>query len=135
MRHLFFGEDDAIGDWAASRLGMVHGFLRPYTSIGAIENGRLTGAAVFNVYSGDDVELTIVGRGIMNRAAFRVIAGYVFTTLGCRRLSVTTRASNYRVIGMAERLGFVEEGRRRCRYGDEDGIEFGMLKEECRWLT
>jgi RimJ/RimL family protein N-acetyltransferase len=58
------------------------------------------------------------------------VYNYVFKQLGCSRISVTTRADNELVIGIAERLGFVREGYLRKFYGDADGVLLGLLKKD-----
>ena len=90
------------------------------------------GAVIFNDYDACNVEVTCVGHG-WTRGVIREIARYCFTDLMCARVSITTRASNDLVKGLAERLGGKPEGIKRRYYGDEDAAMYGVLKNEFRY--
>ena len=50
-------------------------------------------------------------------------------------MTFVVKSDNLASLEMMPRLGAVEEGRIRHTFGEHvDGIVFGMLKEECRWL-
>ena len=73
------------------------------------------------------------GRGIMTRAC-RALAEYAFTNLGLNRMEIRVAAGNVRSRGIAERLGFTQEGTlRQAEYsseGPQDQIVYGLLREE-----
>jgi RimJ/RimL family protein N-acetyltransferase len=109
-------------------------FQAPYTAIGwTDEAGAILGGAVFNNWNGANVELSLAGRGSISRQAFRDIARYVFGQLGCRRLTMHTKASNLRLILQAERNGFAREGMRKDFFPDDDAVSLVMLRSRCRW--
>lgn len=138
---LIYGRDEEVAAWAAQRLnrpGMARltaPFVRPFTAIGVERDGEIVGALVFNVFTGPDIEVTLVGDRIWTRAIIRAASHYVFRQLKCVRLTVTIQAANDWHERIAERLGFVREGVVRDKFGiGQDGILMGMLREECRWI-
>ena len=131
------GHDKAIAEWAAEQMGLPNGFLPPVTAIGFVNaEGVLSGAIVFNAFTGIDVEMGVAGRGAVSREAFRLAAEYALA-LGCVRVTASARADNERSIRIIEWGGFKREGVARKRYGDCDGIMFGITAEEIRdrWLN
>jgi hypothetical protein len=117
--------------WASCELGLE--IVAPYYAIGFVENGKPKGAAVLQSYTGEDIELTIVGA--WSRGMFRIIADYVFNHLKCQRMTARTRVSNKKVARVMRGSGFRVEGQVRRYYPDgEDALLFGMLRLECRFL-
>ena len=134
---LVFGSDEAVASWASDRLkiaplgSLSRGFVRPFTTIGVKDNqGLLSGAYIFNNFTGPDVELTVVGRGAISREGFKVAAHYAFEQLGCVRVTATISADNHHAVSIAIRYGFKMEGVARHKFGKADGILLGLLKEE-----
>jgi RimJ/RimL family protein N-acetyltransferase len=92
------------------------------------------GCVIFNHYDGVSIELTICADGALNRRVMRQMANYAFNDNGVRRVTVRCRAFS-RAARMAEKAGFVREGRLRQAYANgEDALIYGMLREECRFL-
>ncbi len=106
----------------------------PFTALGWEVDGALAGAAVFNCFTGPDIEMTIAGRAAVTRQAMRTIADYVFRQLGVQRVSIRTRASRADVVDQAKRIGFSPEGYHPKLFGDDDGVSLGMTRDACRWL-
>jgi len=69
----------------------------------------------------------------MTRAC-RALVAYAFTNLGLDRVEIRTAAGNARSRGIAERIGFVQEGvLREAEYsadGPQDQIVYGLLRKE-----
>lgn len=131
-----YGHDETVADWAAWRLGFTNGFLPPVEAIGFIDReGNLTGAIVFNAFTGIDIEMNVVGRGAVSREAFMLAAKHIVAK-GCARVTATARADNHRSIRIIEWGGFQREGIARKMYRDCDGVRFGMTAEElqARWI-
>lgn len=100
------------------------------------ESGKLLGAVVFSRFCEHTVELSVASCSpkFLTRKFLNVLFHYAFITAGKRRISAVIEDGNINAIDMDTRLGFVEEARLKCWYGDKDGIVLRMLKEECRWL-
>ncbi|MAK54670.1 MAG: hypothetical protein CML17_02255 [Pusillimonas sp.] len=58
-----------------------------------------------------------------------------FEQWGLTRVTGLVAANNEQALAFDRGLGFVQEGVIRRAFGDVDGILFGMLKEDCRYLT
>lgn len=105
----------------------------PYTSMGLEKNGKIVAGAVFNCWTGYDVEVTLAidGAGLALRGFFREMGKYICGTLGCGRVTFTTEQDE--VIELATRLGAQTEGRIRNHFGPgRDAILLGILKEDWR---
>jgi len=134
---LVAGDKNGIAMWAGLRLKTL--FHEPFEAIGIVDaSGALVGAAIFNDYTGPNVELTLVAPRALSRAVLRGLAQYAFDWLHAVRVSVHVRAGDRRTIELAIKAGFRTEGVRRRFFGgaseDDDAICFGMLKDECRYL-
>lgn len=122
-----FHNSQAVAKWAGLQLGVK--FHPPFEAIGIVNGPRFTGAAVFNDYSGQNIEVTIVGRSTISREFLAIIGRYVFSQLKCARLGVQIRADNKSLYRVIKRLGFSHEGRMKNYYGDGDAIVMGLTKD------
>jgi RimJ/RimL family protein N-acetyltransferase len=126
---IVLGYDDAVAQWVA-RIGGKP-FHEPYHAIGVTDaQGGLTGGFVFTGFNGDGIEMSLAGRGVAQRDAWRAVLSYVFDQLGCKRLQVHTRRSNNPVKAMLPRLKFKYEGIARRFYGTEDGIAYSLTTDD-----
>jgi len=111
----------------------------PYTAIGNMDGlGNIIGGVVFNNYTKRDIHLHVAGvtRNWCTRRFIGEVFRYVFLQLGCRRCTGMVAADNEAAIRFDTKLGFQYEGTMRAIMpGDVDCLIFGMLREECRWLT
>ena len=104
-----------------------------FQCIGVERNGELVAVAVFNDYTGYNVEITVASRGPWAlRGVIRRAMYYAFTELGCKRITAHIRPSNARAISAATRVGFMQEGRARKWFGNEDAIILGLLTDEVK---
>ncbi|MFB6191939.1 MAG: GNAT family N-acetyltransferase [Haloarculaceae archaeon] len=73
------------------------------------------------------------GRGYASEAA-RLLADYAFDELNARRLEAHVLADNPASVRVLEKLGFLEEGRKRDAYYKDgeyrDAVIYGLLAEE-----
>lgn len=102
--------------------------------IGEEIDGQLVCLVMFDNYNGANIEAHIVASRItrkMTRAAFR----YVFEVCGCRRVTSLNDSSNFTMKPYLERLGFKYEGTIRHGLPDSDLIVYGMIREECKWVS
>lgn len=108
-------------------------FVPPFTAMGIESDGQIVAGAIFNIFTGFDIEVTVAGEPrAFTRAFIREVGRYVFETAGCLRMSITTEQPH--IIEIAMRLGSQKEGRKRNLYGEgRDGILLGLLKEDWRF--
>lgn len=127
---ILLGHDKTVADWVAAKTGKP--FHPPFTAIGVIDReGTLTAGYVFTGFNGDGVEMSVAGRGVLNRDGWRVVLDYVFNQLNCVRLQMHTSRRNKKVCKTLHRLfprGF--EGIARKFYGKDDGVCFALTTDE-----
>lgn len=126
------GQDKRVAIWAAARLGQT--FVPPFVALGIERNGELAGAAIFNDFACRNIEMTAVGKGVWTRGVCEEICWYCFKQLGCRRITVRTKATNFKLRRLFERYGAKHEGTLRDWYDDDDCAVYGLLKADCRFL-
>jgi len=99
-------------------------------------DGDILGVAVFSRFMEHNCELSAasVSPHFLTRQFLDVLFHYAFITAGKRRITAVIEDGNIYALKMDKRLGFIEEGRLKCWYGEKDGIILRMLRDECRWL-
>lgn len=103
----------------------------PFTCMGLEQDGEIIGGAVWNCFTGPDIELTLAGR-VWSRTFLKALGEYAFNQLGCIRVQMTTEQEA--VARYAERLGGKREGVLRNKFGrGRDGIVIGLLEQEYRF--
>jgi hypothetical protein len=120
--------DNRVARYVADKCGVS--ILPPYTVMGLERNGEIVAGVVFNTFSSRDIEVTVAGEcGAFTLGFLRAVGDYVFKTLDCLRISITTRQQHVKDIAL--RLGAQPEGVKRNRYGKgEDAELFGILAED-----
>lgn len=125
---IILGQSEAVAAWVARHSGKP--FHPPFEAIGVAGAGGLTGGFVFTGFNGDGIEVSVAGRGIASRGAWRAACAYAFDQLGCARLQMHTRRSNKTVCAILPRFGMRFEGIARRFYGDEDGVVFSLTRDD-----
>jgi RimJ/RimL family protein N-acetyltransferase len=136
------GQKQKVAQWVADRIRDMDGPpAKDFEAIGFLRDGNLIGGVIYNNYfelapRQHDIRFTASGEpGWLTKASLRVIFGYPFDSLSCIRVSALCAKGNKRSRDLVERLGFVAEGTIRHAFGTgRDGIFYGMLKHECRWI-
>jgi RimJ/RimL family protein N-acetyltransferase len=120
--------DDRVSRFISEKLDKS--FVPPFTVMGLEKDGEIVVAALFNVFEGTDVHVSIAGHG-WTRGFCREVGNYVFGQLGCERMTALTEHPE--VVAFAERLGGQVEGLLRNHFGKgRDAYVVGILKEEYR---
>lgn len=98
--------------------------------MGTEKDGEIVNGVVFNVFTGPSIHVTVAGKK-WSKGFLASVGHYVFSKLGCLRITVTTE--HVEVVRIAERLGGKIEGLQRDEFGKgRDGYVVGILKDE--WL-
>lgn len=128
-------QEPAIAGYLERRLKIK--IVEPYHAIGyAADDGRPLCGFVFNGFNRSNVDITVAAeKGGLTRGVLRDVSKYVFDQLKCRRVTATIKRSNKRALKAAERFGFKYEGVLKRYFPDADGIQFRMLREDCRWIS
>ena len=89
----------------------------------------------FSVYDRDvEVDLWSQSPDWLSRSLIRKFFSYCFNELKCVRISASTSKSNVKTRKLLENLGFKWEGTRRIAMKGENQLDYGILKDECKWL-
>lgn len=124
-----------VAKWAKPKLeGNVQ--WANFQAFGFERHGDLVGAVVFTEYTGNDIHVSVVTTDPCwwHRRYIKLLYEYVFDQCGCIRISALVNESNRKSIKLLRGLGSKEEGRLRSYFNPKDGIVFGQLRSECKWL-
>lgn len=121
--------DARVAEFVGGEIGVV--FSPPLTCLGIQRDGQIIGGAVFNIFEGADIHVSMAGRGA-TKGFFAEVGHYVYTVLGCERMTIITEQT--KVVRLAERLGGKVEGLLRGHFGaGKDAFIVGILKHEYRF--
>ena len=121
--------DDRVARFVGARVNAI--IYPPFTCMGIERDGQVIGGAVFNCFTGHDLEVTVAGHG-WTRGFLKAVGDYVFRQLGCIRMQVTTEQEA--IARVSERMGGRREGVLRDKFGrGRDGIVLGILEAEYRF--
>lgn len=132
---------DRLIAWAEPIMGVDPGRMPPETlALGVIDDNEAIRAVIcFNAFYSTHASAHIASDGSRNwstRHIWRVIFAFAFDHLALTRINLVIPQANISAVTFALKLGFQIEG--VARYGANDGtngILFGMLAQECRWLS
>jgi hypothetical protein len=126
-------QQNALVNLAGAKLGIE--FHPPYVAVAIMEtkNATLEGVVILNCYSNANIEISGVGQRCWTRPVLRALADYIYNGLRCARVTLTTRAGNRKARRFLGRH-FKFETRLRRFYGDEDGLQYRMCRDECPWI-
>jgi RimJ/RimL family protein N-acetyltransferase len=121
--------DSRVAELVTRLTGKV--FAPPFTCMGIEKDGEVVGGALFNVYEGTDIHVSIAGKGF-SRGFMADVGDYCFNQLKCYRITSVTE--DPKVVRIAERLGGKIEGCLRDHFGpSRDGFIVGILKNDYRF--
>jgi hypothetical protein len=121
--------DARVADFVGYTIGVT--FSPPLTCIGIEHKGAIVGGAVFNVFEGADIHISVAGTKA-TKGFLSEVGHYVYTVLGCERMTIITEQTE--IVGLAEKLGGQVEGLMRSHFGaGRDAFIVGILKHEYRF--
>ena len=137
-RTLSCGQDSKVADFVSWACGRETNW-GAYNTLGFWDDRGLKVGLVYNSFSWPNIAIHIGARKGALWARPEIlyhIFAYPFEQLRCTRVTAPVLAGNLRCLRAVEALGFELEGRLRGadRTG-QDLLIWGMLAEECRWLT
>lgn len=132
---VIYGADREIAHYVSKGLGEEFSIYS--RAIGFTLDGKIVGGVVYHNYRGTGIEGSIytTDKRWCNRHNLYHIFHYPFEQLGCKRFTAITQTRNQSSQTFLEKLGFKQEGLIRQAFEDDDGILYGMLREECRWVN
>lgn len=133
---LVFGQDEDVSAFVAQGLGI--NISPPFVAIGVVDRSdNPIGGIVFNQWNGANLEITIYGRGIIQRGIIAGTYWYAFEQCGASRLTAKTKRSNKLMRKLLPRLGYKYEGTMKNYYkSGDDALIFRLDPEEAqKWMT
>lgn len=125
--------------WANERINSPGRFPEDTGSIAIMRDGELVAVCVFTEYTGAGVAMNIASDGSkrwMTKSFLRACFEWPFHYLKVARVTGLVRADQPDVMKFDEHLGFKREGvLRKAEPDGTDLIIYGMLREECRWIS
>ena len=137
MKRIVIDHSDAITRWVAQRIG-EDSILMAY-GVGLENDDELVAGVVYAQKTDTNVHMHVASDGSRHWLTPEFLGfcfAYPFFHLKCERVTGFVRADNLDAQRFDEHLGFIREGRLRRACADgTDLIIYGMLREECRFLT
>lgn len=132
-----FGKDQVVAEFVSKGIG--DHFSPPYVAIGFTRDERtLCGGALFNNWTGSNIDLSIYGPGSITRYAMGTLCRYAFKQISANRITAKTRRSNTTIQTLLPRFGFVSEGTQERYYGpqrEDDALLFALFPEAAeKWM-
>jgi RimJ/RimL family protein N-acetyltransferase len=122
-------DDERVALYVSQKTGVA--FVPPFYAIGLEMKGEIVAAALFNVFEGADVHVSIAGHR-WTKGFAADIGHYVFDRLKCERMTGITEQPS--VVRLGERLGGQLEGCMRNHFGKgRDAFIIGILKEDWKF--
>ena len=140
------GQRDLVAAWMVSKIRDMPAFnSKEFEAIGVVRDGQLIGGVLYAHYSGlpdgtFDIHMSCAGEGPwLTKATLRAFFEYPFKQLNCSRVTTLAAKCNRKSRDLTERLGFAHEGTVRGAFGTfngvrRDGILFGLLRDDCKWI-
>lgn len=100
-------------------------------------DGEVAAVIAYSNFTGRNVEMHVgsLTSDWASRRLLTEIFHYPFVQMNVQRVTAIVDSTNHNTIDFIKRIGFTEEGLVRELYPDKrDGIVFGMLRRECKWL-
>lgn len=126
---LLFGHDWRVASWAWNTFKLTP--MPVDAAIGIFRNHHMIGAAIFQNYSGFNVELSYYGPKTFSAGIAKALAKYAIERFNVDRLTMRTNRKNASILKMFQRFGFKFEGIQHRYFGPfGDAAVFVMFREE-----
>ena len=103
-----------------------------------VRDGVCLGIVAYHDYREKDsawISIWTLDKKWCSAKILKQIFGVAFDALKCRRINALICCDNLSSISLAQRCGFVEEGRMHAYYpSGKDAFVFGMLRGDCKFL-
>lgn len=131
---LLFGHDMPVAAWTWN--AFKHRPMPIDAAVGIVRNNVLVGAAVFQNFSGHNVELSYYGPQTFSAGIAKTLARFTLERFNVDRLTMRTNRSNLNVLKMFHRFGFRSEGVQRRYYGPfGDAAVFVLFREDLQRIA
>lgn len=122
--HFVIGQDVHIAKWAFETFNFAPTQFN--MAVGIANEKGLVGACMFHAHNGPDVELSYYGPNSLTLDIVKGIAKIAVEYLGVSRITARTSRSNKTITRGIKKIGFEFEGIRKCGYGNQDAVMYGL---------
>lgn len=132
---IIYAQDPRLVDYVNKQLNIEPPF-RPdevRTLANVADDARILCVVAYSGFRKHSCEMTIASESPLwcTRRFLRTAFQFPFIEWAYKRVTFVTTPGNHRAIRLNEWLGAHYEGRLRRWFGDEDGLVYGLLREEC----
>jgi RimJ/RimL family protein N-acetyltransferase len=99
----------------------------PFTAMGFLDRDKILGQAIFNDYTGANMEIHLYAPKCFTKPVISSVYKYVFNFMKCVRLTAKPSTRNEKLYQLLERLGFEYEFTQKDYYKDNDGAILDAL--------
>jgi RimJ/RimL family protein N-acetyltransferase len=127
---LLFGHDMPVAAWTWNEFKITAAPIN--AAIGLVDrNNQLVGSAIFQNFTGYNVELSYYGYNTFSANIARSLARFTILRFNIDRLTMRTNRKNSNILKMFHRLGFKFEGVQKSYYGPfGDAAVFVLFRED-----
>lgn len=126
---LLFGHDRSVSAWCWNEFKLTP--MPIDAAVGIVRNNVLIGAAIYQNYSGFNVELSYYGPHTFSAGIARALAQFTVARFSVDRLTMRTNRKNSSILKMFHRFGFKFEGVQHRYYGPfGDAAVFVLFRED-----
>lgn len=124
MSAIYGSHADSVGMMIAGYYMRNSGFniSGPFTAVGWMKDRELVGQAIFNNYTGANLDIHLYAPRVISRRSLKEIYNYVFNVAKCERLTAKVYCNNEKLLQLLERLGFVYECTQERYFRQDDKI-------------
>ncbi len=126
---MLFGYDQSIAQWTWNEFGITPAPIN--AAIGLVRYNKLIGAAIFQNFTGYNIELSYYGPNTFSASIARTLAKFTIERFNIDRLTMRTNRSNINILRMFHKFGFKFEGIQKRYYGPfGDAAIFVLFRED-----
>lgn len=133
MRQLVYGHDAFFGHWAKENFGVNPG--KAEMVVGIVDGDKIVGSIMWHAWRVHDIEISYFGPCTMTLGIARQCARDAIDHFGVSRVTACTPKSNKTMTRKVGKIGFQYEGIIHARYGNEDGVLYGLYGENLARLA
>jgi RimJ/RimL family protein N-acetyltransferase len=130
-----FEQKPEYREWLGEQLG--YNYEDGYTTLANLDSkGEILCVVLYSRWMENGCEMVIASSSPRwaTRAFISAAFTYPFIQMKKRRVTFIVSETNVKSLKMCLRLGATVEGKLRKWFGDNDGVVFGMLKEDCKYI-
>lgn len=129
MYSVYGTDKDSIGMMIAGEFIKNTGYpiTGGYSAMGFVKDNKLIGQAIFDNYTGANIDIHLYAPGCFNRQIIKSVYQYVFNFKKVERVSAKPFHTNQKLLQLLPRLGFVYEFTQERYFKEDSGDIFDAV--------